>query len=49
MTRTCINIAVPTDFPPYGYGGADLVPQGLDVDMANYIGNKWASRSNWCR
>lgn len=32
-----IKIAVPTDFPPYGSVGTDLRPQGLDVDMANYI------------
>ena len=33
-----INIAVPTDFPPYGFVGTDLKPQGLDIDMANLIG-----------
>ena len=35
-----IKIAVPTDFPPYGFVGIDLKPQGLDVDMANYIAAK---------
>jgi polar amino acid transport system substrate-binding protein len=35
-----IKIAIPTDFPPYGFVGIDLQPQGLDIDMANYIGNK---------
>ena len=35
-----IKIAIPTDFPPYGFVGVDLKPQGLDVDMANYIGGK---------
>jgi polar amino acid transport system substrate-binding protein len=35
-----ITIAIPTDFPPYGFVGTDLKPQGLDVDMANYIGAK---------
>jgi polar amino acid transport system substrate-binding protein len=40
MARSSINIAVPTDFPPYGFVGTDLKPQGLDVDMANYIGAK---------
>src|SRR4051812_42703952 len=35
-----IKIAVPTDFPPYGSVGTDLKPQGLDVDMANYIAAK---------
>jgi polar amino acid transport system substrate-binding protein len=40
MARKVINIAVPTDFPPYGFVTTDLKPQGLDVDMANYIGAK---------
>lgn len=35
-----IKIAVPTDFPPYGFVGTDLKPQGLDVDMAQLIGAK---------
>ena len=35
-----IKIAIPTDFPPYGFVGVDLKPQGLDVDMANYIAAK---------
>jgi len=40
MARKQINIAIPTDFPPYGFVGTDLKPQGLDVDMANYIATK---------
>ena len=35
-----ITIAIPTDFPPYGFVGTDLKPQGLDIDMGNYIGAK---------
>ena len=35
-----IKIAIPTDFPPYGSVGTDLKPQGLDIDMANYIAVK---------
>jgi polar amino acid transport system substrate-binding protein len=35
-----ITIAIPTDFPPYGFVGTDLKPQGLDIDTANYIGAK---------
>jgi polar amino acid transport system substrate-binding protein len=35
-----IKIAIPTDFPPYGFVGVDLQPQGLDVDMARYIATK---------
>jgi polar amino acid transport system substrate-binding protein len=40
MKNKLIKIAVPTDFPPYGFVGIDLKPQGLDVDTANYIGAK---------
>jgi polar amino acid transport system substrate-binding protein len=40
MAKKTITIAVPTDFPPYGLVGTDLKPQGLDIDMANYIGAK---------
>lgn len=40
MARKQINIGIPTDFPPYGFVGTDLKPQGLDVEMANYIGSK---------
>ncbi|MFD0667190.1 transporter substrate-binding domain-containing protein [Ramlibacter sp. MAHUQ-53] len=35
-----IKVAIPTDFPPYGFVGTDLKPQGLDIDMAHYIGAK---------
>lgn len=35
-----IKIAIPTDYPPYGFVGTDLKPQGLDIDMANYIAAK---------
>ena len=40
MARKQINIAIPTDFPPYGFVGTDLKPQGLDIDMARLIGAK---------
>jgi polar amino acid transport system substrate-binding protein len=40
MSRKSIVIAIPTDFPPYGFVGTDLKPQGLDIDMALYIGDK---------
>ena len=40
MAKKTITIAIPTDFPPYGFVGTDLQPQGLDVDMANLIGAK---------
>ena len=40
MAKKLIKIAIPTDFPPYGFVGTDLAPQGLDVDMANLIAAK---------
>ncbi|MBX3609541.1 MAG: transporter substrate-binding domain-containing protein [Hydrogenophaga sp.] len=40
MKAKLVKIAVPTDFPPYGFVGIDLKPQGLDVDMANLIAAK---------
>jgi polar amino acid transport system substrate-binding protein len=40
LSRKQINIAVPTDFPPYGFVGTDLKPQGLDIDMATLIASK---------
>ena len=40
MARKSINIAIPTDFPPYGFVGTDLAPQGLDIDMARLIASK---------
>ena len=40
MAKKSITIAIPTDFPPYGFVGTDLKPQGLDIDMANYIATK---------
>lgn len=40
VAKKTILVAVPTDFPPYGFVGVDLKPQGLDVDMAQLIGAK---------
>ena len=40
MKSKKINIAIPVDFPPYGFVGTDLKPQGLDIDTANYIAQK---------
>lgn len=39
-----IRIAIPTDFPPYGFVGVDLQPQGLDVEMARHIAEKMGVR-----
>ena len=38
VAKKLITVAIPTDFPPYGFVGTDLKPQGLDIDMANLIG-----------
>lgn len=35
-----IRVAVPQDFPPFGSVGADMAPQGYDIDMANLIAEK---------
>ena len=40
MAAKQIKIGIPTDFPPYGFVGADMQPQGLDVEMGKYIGEK---------
>ena len=39
-----IKIAIPTDFPPYGFVGTDLQPQGLDIDMARLIATKLGAK-----
>jgi polar amino acid transport system substrate-binding protein len=37
LAKKSITIAIPTDFPPYGFVGTDMAPQGLDIDMARLI------------
>ena len=44
MKSKAIKIAVPTDYPPYGFVGTDLQPQGLDVEMARYIAARLGAR-----
>lgn len=39
-----VKIAIPTDFPPYGFVGTDLQPQGLDVDMARLVADKLGAK-----
>lgn len=39
-----IKIAIPVDFPPYGFVGTDFQPQGLDIEMAQYIGTKLGAK-----
>ncbi|MFA6265643.1 MAG: transporter substrate-binding domain-containing protein [Pseudolabrys sp.] len=40
MKAKVIKVAVPQDFAPFGSAGADLKPQGYDIDMANLIAEK---------
>ncbi|MCZ2495641.1 transporter substrate-binding domain-containing protein [Xylophilus sp. Kf1] len=40
MKSKTIKIAIPTDYPPYGFVGTDMAPQGLDVDTARLIAAK---------
>ncbi|CAN5582150.1 transporter substrate-binding domain-containing protein [soil metagenome] len=40
MKSKTIKIAIPTDYPPYGFVGIDMAPQGLDVDTAKLIAAK---------
>lgn len=40
MQTKKIKIAVPTDYPPYGFAGLDLQPQGLDIEVAKLIATK---------
>jgi polar amino acid transport system substrate-binding protein len=40
LAKKLITIAVPTDYPPYGYVGTDMKPLGMDIEMANLIAAK---------
>ncbi|WP_292234540.1 transporter substrate-binding domain-containing protein [Mesorhizobium sp.] len=42
--RGTVRIAVPQDFPPFGSVGADMAPQGYDIDMASLIGEKLGAK-----
>lgn len=35
-----LKVAVPQDFPPFGSVGADMTPQGYDIDMAGLIAER---------
>lgn len=39
-----VRIAIPTDYPPYGMVGKNLQPQGLDIDMAQYVAAKLGAK-----
>jgi polar amino acid transport system substrate-binding protein len=40
MARKTLRVAVPTDYPPYGFVGPDMVAKGIDIDMANLLAKK---------
>lgn len=40
MKSRTLKVAIPTDYPPYGFVGPDMAPQGLDIDMARLIATK---------
>src|SRR5581483_1662297 len=40
VAKKTIAIAIPTDFPPYGFVGTDMAPQGLDIDMARLVASR---------
>lgn len=39
-----LKVAIPTDYPPYGFVGPDMQPQGLDVEMAKLIAAKLGAK-----
>ena len=39
-----MTVAIPTGFPPYGFVGPDLKPQGLDGGMAACIAGKLGAK-----
>jgi polar amino acid transport system substrate-binding protein len=40
LATKVIRIAIPTDFPPYGFVGTAMEFQGLDIEMAKYLGTR---------
>jgi polar amino acid transport system substrate-binding protein len=40
MARKAVRVAIPTDYPPFGFVGPDMQPRGLDIDMANLVAQK---------
>ena len=40
MKSKTLKVAIPTDYPPYGFVGTDMAPQGLDIDTARLIAAK---------
>ena len=44
MKSGTVRIAVPQDFPPFGSVGADMQPEGYDIDMAKLVAAKLGVR-----
>ena len=44
MRSHSIKIAVPTDYPPYGFVDTSMEPQGLDIEMAQLIAAKLGAK-----
>ena len=42
MARKQINIAIPTDFPPYGFVGTDLIPRAWTSTWPTTSAPSWA-------
>ena len=40
LERKVLRVAVPSDYPPYGFVGSDMAPKGIDIDMAGLIAKK---------
>lgn len=40
LSKKTLRVAVPTDYPPYGFVGPDMVAKGIDIDMASLLGRK---------
>lgn len=40
IARKTLRVAVPTDYPPYGFVGSDMVAKGIDIDTANLLASK---------
>ncbi|WP_392559173.1 transporter substrate-binding domain-containing protein [Orbus mooreae] len=37
LKRGALKVAIPTDYPPFGFVGKDLQAQGYDIDVAKYL------------
>lgn len=40
LAQKNLKVAIPVDYPPYGYVGSSMEPEGLDIDVAKLIAEK---------